>query len=339
MTRICMLVVWMGKFPNTFDLWKQSVFHNPTVDFYIVTDNEGLTDEANLHFVYMTLPEAKKRFQALLEFPITLETPYKICDYKPLMGEAFADITANYELWGHMDLDLILGDIRGFLSEDILQKYDKFFEAGCFILYRNCEGMRNFYKRSIEKTNMAYSYKHVFRCKYACYFDEYMGMNILDWQYPVKVLRDQTEENIVQDFRWQNLEFRSNITNDTFVFQWKDGKLWRYLCDENGRLTGEAPKEYMLVHIQKRDMRIEFSLKRFLERREFWIVPNRFQLEKPQTELYGKKDRQAYEKKIRHKDWKRSFQNLKQFGIAQYVPHFIRSRRIRKWILKEKGFF
>jgi len=339
MTSICMLVVWMGKFPNTFELWKQSVFHNSTVDFYIVTDNEGLRDEANLHFVHMTLPEAKQRFQALMEFPITLETPYKVCDYKPLIGEAFADITEKYEFWGHMDLDLMLGDVRAFLTEDVLQSYDKLFEAGCFILYRNCEEMRNFYKRSMEKTNMAYPYKHAFQCKYACYFDEYMGMNILDWKYPVKVLRDQTEETMVQDFRWQNLEFRSNITNETFVFQWKDGKLWRYLCDENGVMTEVSPKEYMLVHIQKRDMEIEFSMERFLEQKEVWIVPNRFLLERPNGKLYSRKERQIYEKQIKKKDWKRSLQNLRRFGLVQYIPHFIRSRRIRNWILKEKGFF
>jgi len=339
MTSICMLTVWMGKFPNTFDLWKHSAFHNPTIDFYIITDNKGMMDKENVHFVYMTLPEAKQRFQALLEIPITLETPYKICDYKPLMGEAFANITKKYEFWGHMDLDLILGNIRGFLTEDMLQKYDKFFEAGCFILYRNCVEMQNFYKKSMEKSNMAYPYKYAFQCQYACYFDEYMGMNILDWQYPIKVFRDQTEENVVQDFRWQNLEFRSNITDETFVFQWEDGRLWRYLCDENGKLTGETPKEYMLAHIQKREMEIEFSQEEFLARGEFWIVPNRFQLEKPEGELYNKTDRRLYEKKIRKKDWKRSFQNLKRFGIVQYIPHFIRSRRIRKWILKEKGFF
>lgn len=339
MTSICMLVVWMGKFPNTFDLWKQSVFNNPTVDFYIITDNKGLTDEANLHFVYMTLSETKQRFQALVEFPITLETPYKVCDYKPLIGEAFLDITEKYEFWGHMDLDLILGDIRMFLTEDMLQSYDKLFEAGCFILYRNCDEMRNLYKRSMEKTNMAYPYKNAFQCQYACYFDEYMGMNILGWQYPIKVHRDQTEENIVQDFRWQNLEFRSNITNETFVFQWKNGKIWRYLCDEKGKLTGKAPKEYMLAHIQKRDMEITFPIEKFLECGELWIVPNRFQLEKPKTELYSKKDRRTYEKQTKRKDWKRSFHNLKRFGIRQYIPHFIRSRRIRKWIIREKGFF
>jgi len=144
---------------------------------------------------------------------------------------------------------------------------------------------------------------------------------------------------MVQDFRWQNLEFRSNITNETFVFQWKDGKLWRYLCDENGVMTEVSPKEYMLVHIQKRDMEIEFSMERFLEQKEVWIVPNRFLLERPNGKLYSRKERQIYEKQIKKKDWKRSLQNLRRFGLVQYIPHFIRSRRIRNWILKEKGFF
>lgn len=339
MTKICLLIVWMGKFPENFELWKKSVLKNPTIDFYVITDNKNRKDEANLKFVYMTFDEVRKRFQALFDFKIVLNTPYKLCDYKPVCGEAFYEITKHYDFWGHVDMDVLLGDIRAFLTEEILEKYDKLFEAGCFILYRNTEKMRGFYKKSVEKENMAYPYKRAFRCPYACYFDEYMGMNILDWTYDIRTLRDQNTENFVQDFSWKCLEFRSYMTAETFVFHWENGKLYRYLCDDSGKLLSAAPKEYMLVHIQKRKMAIPFSMEELEQHNSLWIVPNQYQLERPEKILYEENKKKQYAKMIAKSDRRRSLNNLKKFGIIAYVPHFFKSRTIRNWIVKKKGFF
>lgn len=339
MTKLCLLSIWLGKLPETFELWKRSVLNNPTVDVYLITDNTGLQEEANLKVITMSFSEIKKRFQTMLKFPISLDSPYKLCDYRPVWGEAFREITESYEFWGHIDMDIVLGDIRAFLTDDLLAKYDKLFEAGCFILYRNTVEMRELYKRSMEKENMAYPYKKVFQCPYACYFDEYLGMNILGWKYGIRLLRDQDKEEFVQDFGWQNLEFKSYITEDVFVFRWKDGKLYRYLYDASGTILQETQKEYMLVHIQKRKMDIAFSVSALEKEQSVWIVPNRFQPEQPQRILYTEEEKKLYAKQVKKADWKRSLRNMKNYGLLPYIPHFFRSRRIRTWILKEKGFF
>lgn len=339
MTKLCLLSIWIGKLPETFELWKRSVLNNPTVDFYLITDNSGLQEEANLKVITMSFEDVRERFQSLFDFKISLETPYKMCDFKPLWGEAFHDITKNYEFWGHCDLDIILGDIRGFLTKEFLDQYDKLFEAGCFILYRNTREMRELYKRSMEEENMAYPYKEVFRCPYTCYFDEYMGMNILGWKYGIRVFRDQDKEKFVQDFTWQNLEFKSYITEDVFVFRWQDGKVYRYLCDESGNVLEDTKKEYMLVHIQKRKMEVTFSVEEFEQKQCAWIVPNRFQLERPQKVYYTSGEKKQYANQVKKEDRKRSLRNMKNFGLLPYIPHFFRSRRIRSWILKKKGFF
>lgn len=339
MTKICLLSIWIGKLPETFELWKQSVLNNPTVDFYLITDNPGLPEEANLKVITMSFADVKACFQKLFDFKISLETPYKMCDYKPLWGEAFHEITKDYEFWGHCDLDIILGDVRNFLSEDFLKQYDKFFEAGCFILYRNTQEMRNFYKLSMEKENMAYPYKQVFQCPYSCYFDEYLGMNILDWKYNIKVFRDQDKECYVQDFSWQHMEFKSYISDETFVFLWKDNKIYRYLCDQYGNISDDSKKEYMLVHIQKRKMDIMFSMEEFAEKGSLWIIPNRFQLERPENVAHSEKEKKQYTELVKRADKKRSMNNMKNYGVFSYIPHFFRSRYIRRWIMKEKGFF
>ena len=339
MKKICLLTVWMGKMPENFWLWKMTAKRNSTIDFYLITDNEELADEDNIHFLYMNMEQVRDRFEKITGFPIKLKVPYKLCDYKPLYGKAFPEIVDKYDFWGHCDIDLLFGDIRKFITEDMLEQYDKVLECGWFILYRNCESMNNLYKKSLDKDNMAYPYNKAFRNQYACYFDEYMGMSILGWQY-CKVFRDQLEEKIAQDFSWQRLNFQSYITGENFVFHWKDGRLYRVLCDETGKVLEESePAEYMLVHIQKRKMDITFSKEELEEKNEFWIVPNQYQLGKPNRKLYTEKQKQEYAKEIHKQDRQRSIKNLRTYGLIEYIPHFIRSRRIRKWIIREKKFF
>lgn len=339
MKKICLLTVWMGKLPESFWLWLTTARNNPTIDFYLVTDNIGLENEGNVHFVYMTMDSVRERFESIVGFPVKLKVPYKLCDFKPLFGQAFADILAPYEFWGHCDIDLLFGDIRKFITDELLQQYDKVMDAGFFILYRNCEEMNNLYKKSMDKDNMAYPYKKAFRNQFACYFDEYMGMSILSWKY-CKVFRDQLDEKVVQDFSWQQLKFQSYISGESFVFHWKDGRLYRHLCDDSGHLLPDSELvEYMLVHIQKRKMEITFSREELSKSNEFWIVPNRYQLEKPEGELYTIAQQQEYAALIHEQDKERSIRNLKSYGLFDYIPHFIRSRRIRKWIINEKKFF
>lgn len=339
MKSICLINVWIGELPTSFPLWRMSAEKNHSVDFYIITDRLGMEDSENIHFVSMSFDEIRRRFQTLFPFRIKMKTAYKLCDYKPIFGLVFPEITKNYEFWGHIDLDMILGDIRTFLTEDILNSYDKILEAGCFVLYRNNAEMNNLYLRSMEKDNMAYPYKRAFRCNYACYFDEYMGMNILGWKY-CNVLRDQTEEKIVQDFSWQKLEFCSYITGEQFLFQWKDGHLFRYLCDPEGRIIdGQEPREYMLVHIQKRKMDITFSTDGQISLREIWIVPNKYLKDRPEGALYSHQEQEIYQEEIRKQDRQRSIRNMKKYGLIDYIPHFLLSRKIRKWIINEKKFF
>ena len=124
------------------------------------------------------------------------------------------------------------------------------------------------------------------------------------------------------------------------MFQWKDGRIYRYLCDEKGRILPEQEHvEYMLAHIQKRKMTITFSKKELEQKNEFWIVPNQYQLDKPEGELYTDSQRQKYAEWIRRQDKQRSIKNLKSYGLIDYILHFIRSRRIRKWIINKKKFF
>ena len=77
------------------------------------------------------------RFEKKLGFPVALNSPYKLCDFKPSDGEVFEDYLNDYDYWGHCDVDLIWGDIRKFVTDELLEKYVRIFSRGHCSIYRN----------------------------------------------------------------------------------------------------------------------------------------------------------------------------------------------------------
>jgi len=77
-----------------------------------------------------------------LNADIQLPYAYKLADFKPAFGSIFDDFLSSYRFWGHCDLDIVWGDIRHFITDDILSQYQiisarKNKMCGHFSLYRN----------------------------------------------------------------------------------------------------------------------------------------------------------------------------------------------------------
>ena len=82
------------------------------------------------------------------------------------------DVIKNYDFWGHCDIDLVFGDIRKFITDDILNYYDKIFFRGHLSLYRNIEKMNNLFKLNYSGNN----FKKVFTNEKIYGFDEWNGI-------------------------------------------------------------------------------------------------------------------------------------------------------------------
>ncbi len=344
MTKICLIVVWMGPFADTFPLWFDSAKRNTSIDFYIITDqNEPLLHADNVFYIRKTLSEVKNEFEKELRMRINLKRPYKLCDYKPIWWVLLGDKLNQYDFYGHCDVDLVFGDIRNFLTEKLLSEYDKIFDCGYFILYRNTDEMRRLYRRSVEKENTAYPYTKMAKNGFACYFDEFMGMSILSWKYHPGLV-DQTKEDYLQDFSWKRLDFNSYITHKSFIFHVDNGKVYEINVDENGVISDDLSseykgKEFLLVHIQKRKMTINLDLNKEDELSDYWIYPNAYSKDMPTGPLYTKEQCDEYAEMIRVSDKRKQWKNLRRNGILQYIPHYLISRKIRKFIITEKGYF
>lgn len=173
MTTILIILPYFGKLPKMFPYWLESCKLNPSIDFLILTDEYICEKATNIINIKISLLEIKERITRYLGFEVSLDRPYKLCDYKPLYGEIFKEYTSNYSFWGYCDCDLIFGDIRKFLTEDILKAYDYIGGMGHFHLQRcNDEKYNEVWKTAKATLAPNKTWEEVFQSSRNEYFDE-----------------------------------------------------------------------------------------------------------------------------------------------------------------------
>lgn len=168
--KIAFIIPYFGKFPEYFKFWLKTAGWNQNIDFLIFTDDQTKFDyPANIKVRYMSFIEMKEYIQKKFSFKISLDCPYKLCDYKLAYGYIFEEYLKSYDFWGHCDLDVIWGNIRNFLTDEILDNYDKILEHGHCELYRNTERIN---RRFMIDNHPFISYKEVLSTNASFCFDE-----------------------------------------------------------------------------------------------------------------------------------------------------------------------
>jgi len=169
---IAFLICWTGNYPWYFPYFLHSCRYNPDIDFLIFTDNqsEDLDLPVNVKIIPYSLEQFKINASKALEFEVAVESGYKLCDFKPAYGYIFYDYIKDYDFWGYCDMDLIFGNIRAFMTDELLNEYDVIsarhdYLTGCFALYRNNPYTRELFKKSKD-------YRKVFTDHRNFFFDE-----------------------------------------------------------------------------------------------------------------------------------------------------------------------
>lgn len=154
MKKIGLINIYMGAFPWFFKLFLKSCEANPTVDFFLFTDNViDYKVGDNIKVIPFTLLDFNALATQKLGLDIKVEKGYKLCDFRPAFGILFAEYLKGYDFWGITDIDVVYGRIREFLTDEILEKYDTIcvrhaFITACCMLYKNSEYINNLYKKS-----------------------------------------------------------------------------------------------------------------------------------------------------------------------------------------------
>lgn len=247
MTRIALINCYFGKsWPKYFNHFLYSCKYNPDVDFLLFTNLEPPFQLPNVYFIKINnLAEFNAIASKKLNLSINILDGYKLCDFKPTYGLIFQDYLKEYDFWGYCDIDIIFGNIRYFITEKLLKKYDvisphKNYPAGFFTLLKNNEQCINLFKESKDYAHILQNTRHF--CFDECNFEfnlihakdiTEIATEIESFTLVVRRLQIQKKikyyhKNIVQEFKYSNVTHR-----------WVEGNIFNTLTE----------KQYLLIHL------------------------------------------------------------------------------------------
>ena len=164
--KIAVLAVYFGNLPSFTQLFLASCNQNKGIDFLLIGDAWRTVEgdvPSNCYIQGIDLNEFKKKAEKQTGFKPNFSSPYKLCDYKPTLGEVFRGELEGYDYWGFCDIDIILGDMKFFLMN--LDEYDVFsthndYLSGPLFFFRNTDEMNGLFRQSRDVEKILCSPEH-----------------------------------------------------------------------------------------------------------------------------------------------------------------------------------
>src|SRR5215218_1953630 len=166
-----LVVPYFGARPSYFPLVVRSMAANPDISWLLLTEQPVPDAPPNVAVQLCEFEDFASRVRSFFDFEISLERPYKMCDFRPAFGEIFAEELAGYDFWGHSDLDVVFGRIRDHLPVAAFEA-DKILFNGNFSLYRNSAETAGWYRHEVGKV----TYRDAMTNPAAMHFDERAGI-------------------------------------------------------------------------------------------------------------------------------------------------------------------
>ena len=150
---IRVVIPYFGTWPEWSPLFFETVRRNQGVDFLVITDCDpeaGATP--NVAVRSMSFADYVRSVGETLGVAFDPVAPYKLCDLKALLGDLHRADLEGYDFYGFCDVDVLFGDIRAFITDDLLASYDVISThadriSGHLALFRNSERNRRMYRR------------------------------------------------------------------------------------------------------------------------------------------------------------------------------------------------
>lgn len=248
---ICLIRWWFGDFSPYMDCVLRSCAANPDIDWLILTDNPSRKNfPPNVRTHLTSVAELRQLFSAKAGFAVNLPDSRLLTIFKPAFGLFFEELLAGYDFWGHCDLDMIFGDLRKFLSEDILAAHDKILCRGHLTLYRNTPEVNRHFMRDCPGVR---NYREVFQAGKFYQFDEWHGIYLI-WRYHnLPQFHDEFIVDIKKPTRWKYTRFEGEeIRNHPEqIFYWHQGRLFHAYHNAD---LGIVDDEYAYIHFQRRPL-------------------------------------------------------------------------------------
>lgn len=342
--KVCIIITYFGTLPETIDLFMQSCRNNPEFEWLIFTDCEYSNPPLNVHLEKYTFDEIKELIYDKLKIQIVLERPYKLCDYRPAFGIIFEDYLKKYDFWGYGDLDVVYGDLSKFITDNVMNKYDKIYVCGHLSLVKNNEKCNNVYKT---ETKNSWDYRKVFTDSNSWIFDEYKGINekLIKNGFKIYSNFDFADIDVTyQRFRRADRKtinhvffkypFKRDLPSnyDFQLFIWENGKAYHVYYDKKERLHKD---ELSYIHYRRKLVckNEDFSTGMFVISNK-GIIKEYGKIDKDTIKKYNK----YCGKKIENQEYKKALMNsviteLGKFNLLVVVVRFIKKviRGNNKW--------
>lgn len=247
--KIVIVSIYFGKLPDYFDLWLASCGRNPKFNWIFITDAslDCFTIPPNVVVKKSTLTLIAEILTKKLEFPVALNTPYKLCDFRPVYWMILNEFRIECDFWGHCDIDVIFGRLEKFITPDLLLKNDRVFGLGHLSLVRNSP-LANLV---FAMPGSTFTWKSIFSNSKNIGFDEHWGVNRTWTELPLSFYQN---EEMVADIDPQFEKFYLtqipfNKKNQIFYLD-KNAVFQGYLNAKGVWLV----REFAYIHFQKRKM-------------------------------------------------------------------------------------
>ncbi len=331
MKKLALIIPYFGALPPYFPLWVKTCANNSDIDFLVFTDQKiEIELPSNCRIITYSLIQFKEKIQEILGFEVNLNTPYKLCDFKPTYGLVFYKYLLGYAYWGYCDIDIIWGDFK-LLEKIRYYRYDKIFERGHLTILKNNNKCNNLFKK-----RGGVKYNTVFTSPEIYCFDEFYGMNIKGLRPFIKCFFKIWNADIIPDgwafcgkerFPSNYKLVASGIKNyKNQVFYYESGKVYQAYISKKGKV---GCRELLYLHFQKRefyDWFIPINSERFYILSNYFIdkknsgIPSKEELMSLLPEIDTEKEEilasKSYKYLYKNNNW---FKGTKLFRLIKYM--------------------
>jgi hypothetical protein len=273
MKSIAIVIKFFGKPVPFLKLWMKGASSNKTIDFILLIDSKNNYLDwdipNNVHLIEISEKEFKERADCATSLNCNMgDFGYHCNQFRPLFGLMFPDILKNYDFWGFADTDILLGDIRDFVSENVLLNNDKIYSHGHFTLMRNTN--ENNKRILLSDKDCLFGYSLIYTHAVNNGFDEMYGLTKV-WEKEHFSYFDSKDDlcNINPYHNSFTCNSDSFSNGSPVCFFWNNGKLYEYYLDKTGQLN---KKEILYAHFQSRTIS---NTNEVLKDDSFFVVPNK----------------------------------------------------------------
>ena len=282
MNKIAIICPYFGKLPKNYNYTFESMGNNSFIDWFVFTndDVENPTYK-NIRLVKMNFDDVRKIINKKIGTNINLV--YKLCDYKPLYGIIFDNYLKPYDYWGYCDLDMIFGDLKKFITDDVLSKNDKIYDLGHFSIYKNRKELNRIY---LDFNLFNIDIKKILSDDHIYVLDEtyenHISINELIEKKGYKIYRNRTDFEDISILHKNLFVYNKGVKDYKTYYEFNKGILSRRSLNNK-----KIQENVAYVHFQKRDFNV---IDNYKDGKCFYILPKKIGYSINKDDFYSKFD-------------------------------------------------